>query len=86
MTPATTRRVDWQSLYAKAQSVFGITAFRPGQRELIAAVLTGRDAFGILPTGGGKSLVFQSRAHRLRSFGTRRIVGRALGNESARGR
>ena len=59
MTPTATPRVDWQALYAKAQSVFGVSAFRPGQRELITAVLTGRDAFGILPTGGGKSLVFQ---------------------------
>lgn len=32
--------------------------FRPGQRELIQAVLAGRDALGILPTGGGKSLTF----------------------------
>ncbi|MGB7540322.1 MAG: DEAD/DEAH box helicase [Anaerolineales bacterium] len=44
---------------ATAERVFGVKAFRPGQRELIQAVLEGRDAFGILPTGGGKSLVYQ---------------------------
>jgi ATP-dependent DNA helicase RecQ len=38
---------------------FGIQRFRPGQRELIEAVLAGRDAIGILPTGAGKSLCFQ---------------------------
>jgi ATP-dependent DNA helicase RecQ len=38
---------------------FGIHRFRPGQRELIEAVLAGRDAIGILPTGAGKSLCFQ---------------------------
>jgi ATP-dependent DNA helicase RecQ len=38
---------------------FGVTAFRPGQRELIDAVLAGRDALGILPTGAGKSLAYQ---------------------------
>jgi hypothetical protein len=42
-----------------AQSVFAVTAFRPGQRELIEAVLGGRDAFDILRTWGGKSLVVQ---------------------------
>ena len=38
---------------------FGIHRFRPGQRELIEAVLAGRDAIGVLPTGAGKSLCFQ---------------------------
>jgi len=42
-----------------AASHFGIRALRQGQRELIEAVLAGRDAVGILPTGGGKSLCFQ---------------------------
>ncbi|RMF32810.1 MAG: RecQ family ATP-dependent DNA helicase [Chlorobiota bacterium] len=39
--------------------VFGFSHFRPGQREIIAAVLEGRDTLGILPTGGGKSLCYQ---------------------------
>ena len=38
---------------------FGVRRFRAGQRELIEAVLAGRDAVGILPTGGGKSLTYQ---------------------------
>src|SRR4029450_11237768 len=38
---------------------FGYASFRPGQRELIEAVLAGRDALGVLPTGGGKSLTYQ---------------------------
>jgi ATP-dependent DNA helicase RecQ len=38
---------------------FAIEHFRPGQRELIEAVLAGRDAIGVLPTGAGKSLCFQ---------------------------
>jgi ATP-dependent DNA helicase RecQ len=37
----------------------GHSGFRPGQREVIEAVLAGRDALAILPTGGGKSLTYQ---------------------------
>ena len=43
----------------KAQRWLGIKAYRPGQRPLIDAVLNGRSAIGVLPTGGGKSLCFQ---------------------------
>jgi ATP-dependent DNA helicase RecQ len=37
----------------------GYPDFRPGQIELVEAVLAGRDALGILPTGGGKSVTYQ---------------------------
>ena len=53
------RPVDWTALRAEAQRRFGVEAFRPGQRELIETVLSGRDALGILPTGAGKSLCYQ---------------------------
>lgn len=43
----------------KARQRLGVTAYRPGQRELIDAVLNGKNALGILPTGGGKSLCYQ---------------------------
>lgn len=38
---------------------FGHTAFRDGQRELVDCLLSGRDAFGIMPTGAGKSICYQ---------------------------
>lgn len=41
------------------QKHFGWTAFRPGQREVIEALLAGRDALAVLPTGAGKSLCYQ---------------------------
>ncbi len=39
--------------------LFGLEAFRPGQGEVIAAVLSGKDCLCVMPTGGGKSLCYQ---------------------------
>ena len=41
------------------QRHLGYPDFRPGQRPLIDAVLEGKDALGVLPTGGGKSVCYQ---------------------------
>ena len=39
--------------------VFGFDEFRPGQAEIVDAVLNGQNTLAIMPTGGGKSLCFQ---------------------------
>lgn len=41
------------------QRIFGYSQFRPGQEKLIDGILSGRDVFGIMPTGGGKSMCYQ---------------------------
>ncbi len=38
---------------------FGHESFRAGQEEVVGALLDGRDALAVFPTGGGKSLCYQ---------------------------
>ena len=44
---------------ALLQHYFGYGEFRPGQEELVDGILAGKDVFGIMPTGGGKSICYQ---------------------------
>jgi ATP-dependent DNA helicase RecQ len=56
------------------RAVFGYPGFRTGQAAAVEAVLAGRDALVVLPTGGGKSLCFQVPA----LVNARRGAGTAL--------
>lgn len=53
--PDASRKTPQQIL----EEVFGYPAFRRGQKEIIDAVLGGRDCVGVMPTGAGKSLTYQ---------------------------
>src|SRR5688572_7601238 len=41
------------------REVFGHADYRPGQRDAVDALVAGRDAVVLLPTGAGKSLCYQ---------------------------
>lgn len=51
--------IESSDLLETLKHAFGYDAFRPQQEEIIRAWLGNRDAFALLPTGGGKSLCFQ---------------------------
>jgi ATP-dependent DNA helicase RecQ len=48
-----------QQLNRTLRRVFGHDALRPGQEDVIRAVMSGRDTLAVMPTGSGKSLCYQ---------------------------
>jgi len=44
---------------AVLKEVFGYPSFRPGQLEIIEAMMAGRDCLAVMPTGAGKSVTYQ---------------------------
>jgi ATP-dependent DNA helicase RecQ len=52
-------------LLATLHTHFGFAAFRPGQAEAIAKLLAGQHTLVVMPTGAGKSLIYQFTALRL---------------------
>src|ERR1700686_3243610 len=50
---------DLTAAQDRLHTVFGFEAFRPGQAEIVTAILDGRDVLAVMPTGSGKSLCYQ---------------------------
>lgn len=61
-----------ESIHAALKHHFGFDKFKGNQEEIILALLSGRDCFVIMPTGGGKSLCYQLPA--LMSDGTAVVI------------
>ncbi|MBK7195672.1 MAG: RecQ family ATP-dependent DNA helicase [Myxococcales bacterium] len=51
--------VNPDTLLALGREVLGITDYRPGQRQAIEHILAGKDVIAVMPTGSGKSLLYQ---------------------------
>ena len=51
-----------QQVYDTLREHFGFEALRRGQADALGAVLSGHDALVVMPTGAGKSLVYQLAA------------------------
>jgi ATP-dependent DNA helicase RecQ len=47
------------SIAEVAKELLGFESLRPGQEEAVAAVLEGRDTLAVLPTGSGKSAIYE---------------------------
>lgn len=48
-----------EAIYQRLKAKYGFDEFRPGQYEVISDLLTGEDVLAVLPTGTGKSLIYQ---------------------------
>ena len=53
------RRRTAADIQRAAGELLGLEDLLPGQRDAIASVVAGRDTLAVLPTGGGKSAVYQ---------------------------
>jgi ATP-dependent DNA helicase RecQ len=58
-TAAKTQANPANSLLGHLQEQFGFNAFKDNQDKIIQSLLSGKDTFVIMPTGGGKSLCYQ---------------------------
>src|SRR6202046_5589086 len=50
---------DLAAALSRLQTIFGFPEFRPGQADIVSAILEGRDVLAVMPTGSGKSLCYQ---------------------------
>src|SRR3984957_4141473 len=50
---------DLSAARNELRKTFGFAEFRPGQAEIVEAILAGRDVLAVMPTGSGKSVCYQ---------------------------
>ncbi|MBE6251521.1 MAG: DNA helicase RecQ [Bacteroidales bacterium] len=52
-------KIDSAILHSKLKEFFGFDTFKPGQEDVIDHLVSGGNAFVLMPTGGGKSMCYQ---------------------------
>ena len=52
-------KTDQDPIFNTLRTVFGFQTFRPDQESIVRNILSSRDVFAVMPTGGGKSLCYQ---------------------------
>ena len=52
-------KIEDKTLYELLKNVFGFEQFKGNQEEIIKTVLSKKNVFVLMPTGGGKSLCYQ---------------------------
>ena len=53
------KRTKEDNLQEALQHYFGFDCFKENQEEIIRTLLSGKNVFVLMPTGGGKSITFQ---------------------------
>lgn len=56
------QRSNYKQIQHIAREIFGYDNLRPGQQEVIAAVVDHNDTLAVMPTGSGKSAIYQIAA------------------------
>ena len=51
--------IDAATLHGKLKEFFGFDSFKSDQEKIITHLTSGKNAFVLMPTGGGKSLCYQ---------------------------
>ena len=52
-------KIDSVILHAKLKEFFGFDSFKADQERVISHLVSGGNAFVLMPTGGGKSMCYQ---------------------------